>query len=229
MLSTYLGEKVFLKGVARYLKKHAYGNATTEDLWAALSEESGKDVASFMRTWIKQIGFPVLDVTEDSGKVTIKQSRFLSTGDVKPEDDKTTWWVPLGLTAESVSSKTDISTLDKKEVTLEGIDLSYYKINNGQTGFYRVNYPAERLRALGKAHSKLSVSDKVGIIADAGATAFAGVGTTVGLLEFLKELKDEQNYMVWASITERLGKLKVCVTDSTCCIIDADLTSERFR
>lgn len=161
-----------------------------------------------MRTWIKQIGFPVLNVIEgENGKVTIKQSRFLSTGDVNPEDDKTTWWVPLALTAENVSSTTDVSTLDKKEITLEGIDMSYYKINSGQTGFYRVNYPANRLRALGKAHSKLSVSDKVGIIADAGATAFAGVGTTVGLLEFLKEIsKDERNFMIWASITERLGK-----------------------
>lgn len=48
MLSSYLGVETFLNGVANYLKKHAYGNATTEDLWAALGEESGSDVAAFM-------------------------------------------------------------------------------------------------------------------------------------------------------------------------------------
>lgn len=48
MLSSYLGVETFLNGVAKYLKKHAYGNATTEDLWAALGEESGSDVAAFM-------------------------------------------------------------------------------------------------------------------------------------------------------------------------------------
>ena len=48
MLSAHLGTEVFLKGVANYLKAHAYGNARTSDLWSALSEASGKNVSSFM-------------------------------------------------------------------------------------------------------------------------------------------------------------------------------------
>jgi aminopeptidase N len=48
MLSSYLGVETFLNGVSNYLKKHAYGNATTEDLWAALGKEAGTDVAAFM-------------------------------------------------------------------------------------------------------------------------------------------------------------------------------------
>ena len=37
MLSAFLGQDVFLAGVARYLKQHMYGNASTRDLWASLS------------------------------------------------------------------------------------------------------------------------------------------------------------------------------------------------
>lgn len=48
MLSSYLGVETFLNGVANYLKKHAYGNATTDDLWAALGAEAKIDVAEFM-------------------------------------------------------------------------------------------------------------------------------------------------------------------------------------
>jgi len=48
MLSSHLGVETFLSGVSRYLKRHAYGNATTADLWAALSEEAKTDVAAFM-------------------------------------------------------------------------------------------------------------------------------------------------------------------------------------
>jgi aminopeptidase N len=48
MLSSHLGVETFLNGVANYLKKHSYGNATTEDLWEALGEEAGTDVAAFM-------------------------------------------------------------------------------------------------------------------------------------------------------------------------------------
>ena len=80
MLSNYLGVDVFLKGVSNYLKKHKYGNATTEDLWTALSDASGVPVKDNMATWIKDVGYPVLSVSEGVHGITIKQSRFISTG-----------------------------------------------------------------------------------------------------------------------------------------------------
>eukprot|EP00959_Pyramimonas_sp_CCMP1952_P010161 212401-Pyramimonas_sp.AAC.2 len=52
-------------GMRAYVKKHAYGNAGTKDLWAALSEASGKDVAELMDCWTKQMGYPVLKVATD--------------------------------------------------------------------------------------------------------------------------------------------------------------------
>lgn len=44
-----------------------------------------------MDNWINKIGFPVLTVTEEPGKITVKQNRYLETGDVKPEEDETLW------------------------------------------------------------------------------------------------------------------------------------------
>jgi len=209
MLSSYLSVETFLNGVSKYLQKHAYGNATTEDLWAALSEEAGTDVAAFMRNWIKVIGFPVVTVTEQEGQITVKQSRFLSTGDVKPEEDVTVWWIPTMLNPEAYTASAEkVSALTSKEITIKDLDTSYYKLNHGQNGFYRVNYPASRLAKLGENVSKLSVSDRVGLIADAAAMAFSGLGSTAGLLSFLSALKDEQTYLVWSEITERLGKLR---------------------
>jgi aminopeptidase 2 len=41
MISKYVGEETFMEGIRRYLKKHAYGNTETGDLWAALSEWQG--------------------------------------------------------------------------------------------------------------------------------------------------------------------------------------------
>ena len=51
MISRYLGIEVFVKGVQKYLKRAAYGNSSTSDLWDALSEVSGQDVAKIMETW----------------------------------------------------------------------------------------------------------------------------------------------------------------------------------
>jgi aminopeptidase 2 len=42
MLSEYLGEERFLKGVSVYLKEHLYGNTVTSDLWDGISAASGK-------------------------------------------------------------------------------------------------------------------------------------------------------------------------------------------
>ena len=53
MISGYLGLDLFVKGVRLYLKRSAYGNSFTSDLWDAFSEVSGQDVAAIMATWTK--------------------------------------------------------------------------------------------------------------------------------------------------------------------------------
>ncbi|KAI9872479.1 MAG: hypothetical protein M1823_008158, partial [Watsoniomyces obsoletus] len=154
MLSAHLGEKVFLQGVADYLKAHQYSNATTNDLWSALSKASGQDVNSFMDFWVRKIGFPVVTVSEESGQIGLRQQRFLLSGDVKSEEDQTTWWIPLGLhTGSSVSATSvhETTALTKKEDTIRNVDNGFYQINKNLTGFYRTNYPAERLKKLGEA------------------------------------------------------------------------------
>ena len=60
MLSAFLGEKKFLSGVKRYLKQHEYGNASTDDLWKALSDESGIEVGQFMILWTKVTGVSII-------------------------------------------------------------------------------------------------------------------------------------------------------------------------
>lgn len=198
MLSAHLGEKVFLQGVADYLKAHKYSNATTNDLWSALSKASGQDVNSFMDNWIRKIGFPVVTVTEEPGQIGLRQQRFLLSGDVKPEEDETVWWVPLGLrTGSSAESATlhKMGALTKKEDTIRDVDESFYQINKDLAGFYRTNYPPARLTKLGEARHSLSDQDKIGIIGDAYANAVAGHGATPGLLALVENFQDESQYL----------------------------------
>ena len=193
--------------MSNYLKKHAYGNAQTNDLWAALSEASGTDVGAFMDPWIRKIGFPVVTVAEEPGQISLKQTRFLTTGDVKAEEDETTWWVPLALKTGSQDTSTGINLTVKQE-TLRGIEDRFYKLNTDQTGFYRTNYPPARLTRLGQAQDLLSVEDKIGLMGDATALAVAGDGTTAGLLAFLDGFRDEKSYLVWSQISSSLSKVR---------------------
>ncbi|KAK6402629.1 hypothetical protein LTR81_022350 [Elasticomyces elasticus] len=211
MLSAHLNNKVFLQGVANYLKKHAYGNAKTNDLWSALGEASGQDVNQMMDHWIKSIGLPVVTVTEEeSGQITLHQSRFLLTGDVKSEEDQTTWTIPLAFETTPQASKTGIMTA--KEDTIHDVNVSdsFYKINKDNIGFYRTNYPPERLSKLGspRSRARLSTEDKIGLVSDAAALANAGYTSTPALLALIEGFRDEDNYLVWSSVVTVLSRVR---------------------
>jgi aminopeptidase N len=211
MLSAHLGEKVFLQGVADYLKAHQYSNATTTDLWSALSKASGQDVVSFMDLWVRKIGFPVLTVAEEPGQIGIRQQRFLLAGDVKPEEDQTTWWVPLGLhTGESASAASAHKTtaLTQKEDTIRDVSEGFYLLNKNLNGFYRTNYPPDRLKKLGESRDQLTVEDKIGLVGDAYANAVAGHGSTAGLLALAERFQDESEYLVWSQILGNVGNVR---------------------
>ncbi|EXJ93649.1 glutamyl aminopeptidase [Capronia coronata CBS 617.96] len=213
MLSNHLGQEVFLKGVGDYLKLHAYGNARTNDLWAALSAASDQDVQTFMDPWIRKIGFPVVAVAEEPGQISLRQSRFLTTGDVKPQEDETTWWIPVGLKT-GTPAKVVHSALTAKEDTVRNVDDDFYKINADQSGFYRTNYPPQRLLKLGKAPDRLSIEDKIGLMGDATALAISGNGTTAALLSLLEGFKNEDDYLVWSQIATCLSKVRAVFADN---------------
>src|ERR1700694_4270850 len=64
MLEVYLGENTFRAGIRRYIKARAYSNATSGDLWKALSAASGSDVEKIAAGWTTQPGFPIGTVRE---------------------------------------------------------------------------------------------------------------------------------------------------------------------
>ena len=208
MLAAHLGVETFLKGVSDYLKAHTYGNAKTNDLWSALSKASGQDVTAFMDPWIQKIGFPVVTVAEEPGQISVKQSRFLTSGEVKAEEDETVWWIPVGLKTGPQATDAQREALTVKEDTYRDIDTSFYKLNADQTGFYRTNLPPKRLESLASSLDKLTVQDKIGLVGDAGALAVAGEGTTAAVLSFLEGFSSEKNYLVWSEVLSTLGKIR---------------------
>ena len=194
MLTNYIGLETFFRGVGIYLHKHQYGNASTEDLWSALSEASDSDITTFIDPWVRKIGFPYLTVAEEPGQIAVKQSRFLARGDVRPEEDETIWPIPLNLRTGGASNSST-ATLTTREETIRDVDEEFYILNAGQMAFYRTNYPPLRLTKLGQARHRLQTSDKMGLINDASAMAFSGYGTTASLLALLETFQDEENYM----------------------------------
>jgi len=212
MLAGAVGEKTFLKGVSIYLKNHLHGNAETKDLWAGISEASGLDIAKIMANWTLKVGFPVISVEETGdGTVKLTQNRFLSTGDVKPEEDETLWWVPLEIRAMK-SGKPSVdhkAILHDRSMTYDLGGADSFKLNAQTVGVYRVSYSPERLAKLGKEASSFSVEDRVGLVSDAATLARAGYAKTSGSLSLVKELGPrETEYLPWSQISTALSRLR---------------------
>lgn len=213
MLANHLGVETFLGGVSNYLKAHMYGNARTKALWDALSEASGQDVGALMGPWISKVGHPVLTVTEEPGQIIVSQSRFLSTGDVKGDEDATVWWVPLGLAGKKGHSGVTDESLTKKRETIGDVDLDFYKLNSGATGFYRVNYSPDRLVKLATQLDRLSTEDRIALIGSTADLAYAGDTTTASLLTLLEAFGGEDHPLVWTQILDSISSLKSVFAD----------------
>ncbi|XP_042408364.1 aminopeptidase M1-like [Zingiber officinale] len=207
MLQSYLGAESFQRSLASYIKKFAWSNAKTEDLWAALEEESGEPVKILMESWTKQKGYPVINVKINDGKLELEQTQFLSSG----SEGSGQWIVPITVSCGSYASqkkfllKTKSEKLDVPELTnlISTSDGSFWiKLNVDQTGFYRVKYDdllAAGLRSAIEAN-QLSPTDRFGILDDAFALSMACKQTLSSLLSLLASFSEEDEYTLLSQI-----------------------------
>lgn len=145
------------------------------------------------------IQYPFLTITEiDESTIMVRQSLFLSTGDIREDEDDFIWPVPLALaTAEDPTPKNIMMTT--KELILKVDTTRWYKFNMGQSGFYRVSYPPRALDFLGQTLKNgeeaetLKTADRVGLLTDSAALVAAGVSPTSSFLTLLKYFEDEEN------------------------------------
>ncbi|CAL9733594.1 alanine/arginine aminopeptidase [Monosporozyma servazzii] len=209
MVSKWIGEHYFIKGVSEYLCKYQYGNAKTEDLWEYLSLVSKKDVTSVMNVWTKQIGFPVVRVEEnEDGKVTLTQNRFLSTGDVKPEEDQTIFPVFLSLKTNDGIDSSLLFNKRTETIEIEKGENDFFKINGDQTGTYITLYSDSRWKKLGKQNKYLSVEDRTGLVADVKSLASSGYTSTVNFLDLISGWKNDDSFVVWEQIVNSISSLE---------------------
>ncbi len=89
-LSFTVGETAFREGLRLYLKEHAWGNATWEDLVAALAKASGQKLDAWAQVWVNRRGMPEVTVDwacDGEGKIrrlALAQRDVLGEGGVWP-------------------------------------------------------------------------------------------------------------------------------------------------
>ncbi len=206
MLAAYLGPEDFRKGLSLYLKRHAYKNATTEDLWSALEGVSKKPVRSIMQAWTTQPGFPLVSVSFTKDELHLSQKRFfVNPRNAKADSGKQLWPIPISFQNKAGEQDALLMTLKDQSAPVSRIS----KLNIGETGFYRVAYTPEALKNFARAIEKgtLSVLDRWGIINNAWALAEAGELSTPLVLELCQSYRKETDFTVFSAMLS--GVLRV--------------------
>jgi len=223
MIKAVLGMKSFQKGLASYMKKHAYGNTQTFDLWAEWEESSGMPVKEMMASWTEQMGFPLLRVTNETwedDKVTLEleQVWFLSDGsELTAEEAGKTWCIPL-MTCTEDGTQEDMIFMREKTATIT-VPLSnkdgWVKLNAGQEVPMRVKLTPTMIERLssGIKSKALPSCDRAGLIADAYALVKAGQMKPDTLITLLSSYVEEDQKIVWDSISSVLGGLDTITSD----------------
>ena len=223
MLVNYLGLDTFNQGVKNYLEKFKYRNATTSDLWDALSEASGKPVAKVMTSWTRQTGYPLVTIVPGNDKktFTVTQRRYLDKG-IK-EDDESLWHIPFGYTTSKNPDEPVFQLLSDRTntLTIDTDDYEWIKFNSDQTGFFRVRYPSEfyKEQLVPAIKSKqLSAIDRLGIQEDAVSLARSGLLPSSVALGILSAYSDEDNYTVWTSLVDNLAQFYNIIKHEPCAV-----------
>lgn len=187
MFEAYLGETRFRDGIRDYLRAHARGNATSDDLIEALAARSDAPVkvAAAMRSFLDQSGVPLLavDVKCDAGRtaLSVQQSRYLPLGSTASSDRH--WGVPLCVRyAAGDKDATHCALIDSEtaEVALPSDSCPAWVMPNADgAGYYRFTLKSASQQALDAAFDRLNDREQH-IAADSLGAAFEAGKISLG-------------------------------------------------
>ncbi len=205
MFEQFVGEAKFQRGVQRYLKGHAYGNATAGDFLSDVSTEAGVDIRAAFSTFLDQPGVPLVTATLrcERGKrarLELSQERYFPLGaEPAPEQRELTWQLPVcarwsgGRACGLLTTRTGSLELGTRRCPADLL------ANAGGTGYYHVL--AEQQRMLADGGRRLTPQERLAALQDMNALAHAGKVSYGELLRVVPGLaRDADRHIVEATI-----------------------------
>jgi len=210
MLEAYVGPDTFRAGIRRYMKAHAFSNATTADLWLALDAASGRTVSEVAEDWTGQAGYPLVTATTEcdsagNRSVTLRQNRFLLEGD---DTGHSHWRVPMRIRAGTdAGTQTLLLAEDGQRVDAGRCDQPL-SLTPDAIGFYRVAYDDATLDTDRLAFSHLPSGDRIALLDDQWALVQADRQKLDRYLGLAAAMGTDLNDRAWSQIIDALGQIE---------------------
>ncbi len=189
MLEAFAGEDVWRSGLRAYMKKHAYANTRTDDLWNAVEAAGAKGLVQIAHDFTRQPGVPL--ITVDSARcvngntlLSLGQSEFSRDRKAETAAKPLRWNVPVIAQVLGNAASTAVISNGKGSMQLAGCGTVL--VNAGQSGYYRVLYQPDMMSALQADFNKLAPIDQLGLLNDSQSLAYGEyqpVGTALSLVD----------------------------------------------
>ncbi|MFB5609206.1 MAG: M1 family metallopeptidase, partial [Nitrosarchaeum sp.] len=205
MLEHYVGESNFQKGLKHYLNEFKYKNAEGKDLWDAIGKISKMPVRSMVYTWLKQPGFPVVEIEKKDSTLHLKQRRYMLESGKKPNSGL--WHIPLSVGLQDELFK-KLFTKKSMSVKLPANSLGFVA-NFGRKGFYRVKYDEGTLLDLKMLVDQKQILpiDRWAIQNDLFSLCISGDESVRNYLDFSDAYGDEDSYLATVNVAHNLSSL----------------------
>ncbi|MFA5559148.1 MAG: M1 family metallopeptidase, partial [Methanofastidiosum sp.] len=143
MIETFMGKEKFVKALGLYHKRFSHGNATTGDWINAMEEVSNINFSKMANQWLKQIGFPKVDI-KSSYDATLKRLT-LELKQLTPKEGMC-WTFPLKIAVVDQNGNDIIEVVEKIDslearTVFENIPEAHFISLNRDYSFYgKINY-----------------------------------------------------------------------------------------
>ena len=147
MLEAYVGADAFREAMRAQMRKRAFGNAVTSDIWEALEEASDLPVTAIGRDFTEQKGVPLIDVLStrctagsSTTHVVLKQTRF---GLDAASRSQMSWHVPVTAAVAGSSEVSNQVVMGAGRTTMDVPGCGPVKVNVSEVGYFRTRYDNE--------------------------------------------------------------------------------------
>lgn len=196
MFERYLGKEPFQAGLQLYMKKHRFGNATADDLMAALSEASKRpELKAAFNTFLEQPGVPLVEAKLDcTGKpfVTLTQHRYGPVGATFSAQQS--WQIPVCMRFAQpnkgpATEQCVLLTSQSGTVELNAEACPRWLLpNSAAAGYYRFFVDDQALTGLMASLSELTEAEQLSLSQSMSSAFNAGKVDAAQLLPALEKL-----------------------------------------
>ena len=214
MIESYVGPEAFRKGIASYLKKYSYGNAAAEDFWGEVTRASGKPVDRILRSFVDQVGAPVISVhnkcIQNTTEVALRVDRFVGSPDATAKSQS--WTLPVCLKSTTGAARCEIVDRREKVLRVNGCDSVF--ANADSRGYYFSDYAPESVRALTKNAAHLQPVERISLLGDEWWMVRAGRHVIDMYLDLAAAMATDENSSITETIAGRLSTIGDDIADS---------------